>query len=142
MLFRSGIGEIIGNLELKEKREVFTSRVGSLMPTLKDLKMSWKPIIRGTAIGTVFGILPGTHAIIASFASYTLEKKLADDPTRFGKGAIEGVASPESANNAAAQTSFIPLLTLGIPTGALMALMLGAMMIQGDRKSTRLNSSH
>jgi len=126
-----GIGEIISNLELKEKREIFTTNVGSLMPTLDDLKRSWKPIIRGTAIGTVFGILPGTHAIIASFASYTVEKKLADDPSRFGKGAIEGVASPESANNAAAQTSFIPLLTLGIPTGALMALMLGAMMIQG-----------
>ena len=87
--------------------------------------------MRGTAIGTIFGILPGSHTVIASFSSYTLEKKLAKDPSRFGKGAIEGVAGPESANNAAAQTCFIPLLTLGIPTGAVMALMVGAMTIQG-----------
>jgi putative tricarboxylic transport membrane protein len=87
--------------------------------------------VRGTALGTIFGILPGSHTVIAAFSSYTLEKKLAKDPSRFGKGAIEGVAGPESANNAAAQTSFIPLLTLGIPTGAVMALMVGAMTIQG-----------
>jgi len=126
-----GIGEIIANLELKEKRVVFTSKVSGLWPTMADLKASWKPVLRGTSIGSIFGLLPGTHAVIASFASYTVEKKLASDPSRFGKGAIEGVASPESANNAAAQTSFIPLLTLGIPTGGIMALMLGAMMIQG-----------
>jgi putative tricarboxylic transport membrane protein len=107
------------------------SEVKSLMPTKDDIKMSIGPIIRGTAIGTIFGILPGAHTVIASFSSYTLEKKMAKDPTRFGKGAIEGVAGPESANNAAAQTSFIPLLTLGIPTGAVMALMIGAMTIQG-----------
>ena len=100
------------------------------MPSWTDLKMSFGPIVRGTALGTIFGILPGSHTVIASFSSYTLEKKLAKDPSRFGKGAIEGVAGPESANNAAAQTSFIPLLTLGIPTGAVMALMVGAMTIQ------------
>ena len=126
-----GFGEIIANLEQGEHREVNTSKVGSLMPTWTDLKMSFGPIVRGTALGTIFGILPGSHTVIASFSSYTLEKKLAKDPSRFGKGAIEGVAGPEAANNAAAQTSFIPLLTLGIPTGAVMALMVGAMTIQG-----------
>jgi putative tricarboxylic transport membrane protein len=126
-----GFGEIIANLEQGIQREVNTSKVGSLMPTLTDLKMSIGPIVRGTALGTIFGILPGSHTVIAAFSSYTLEKKLAKDPSRFGKGAIEGVAGPESANNAAAQTSFIPLLTLGIPTGAVMALMVGAMTIQG-----------
>ena len=126
-----GFGEIIANLEQGIHREVNTSKVGSLMPSLTDLKMSIGPIVRGTALGTIFGILPGSHTVIAAFSSYTLEKKLAKDPSRFGKGAIEGVAGPESANNAAAQTSFIPLLTLGIPTGAVMALMVGAMTIQG-----------
>ena len=127
-----GFGEIISNLEQKSaEREVKNSEVGSLMPTPEDIRMSIGPIIRGTAIGTIFGILPGSHTVIAAFSSYTLEKKLAKDPSRFGKGAIEGVAGPESANNAAAQTCFIPLLTLGIPTGAVMALMVGAMTIQG-----------
>jgi TctA family transporter len=121
----------MSNLEQKEHREIFVKKVKGLMPTKADMKASWGPILRGTTIGTVFGILPGTHSIISAFAAYTLEKKLAKDPSRFGKGAIEGVAAPESANNAAAQTSFIPLLTLGIPTGALTALMLGAMTIQG-----------
>ena len=107
------------------------SKVHSLMPSMEDIKASIGPILRGTALGTVFGILPGSHTVIASFSSYTLEKKLAKDPSRFGKGAIEGVAGPEAANNAAAQTCFIPLLTLGIPTGAVMALMVGAMTIQG-----------
>jgi TctA family transporter len=127
-----GFGEIISNLgQSSIDRTVAVSEVKSLMPTKDDIKMSIGPIIRGTAIGTVFGILPGAHTVIASFSSYTLEKKIAKDPTRFGKGAIEGVAGPESANNAAAQTCFIPLLTLGIPTGAVMALMIGAITIQG-----------
>ena len=126
-----GFAEIITNLELKEKREVFTSKVQGLWPTRADLRASWKPVLRGTALGSLLGILPGGGAIISTLASYTLEKRLADDPTRFGNGAIEGVAGPEAANNAAAQTSFIPLLTLGIPANGVMALMLGAMMIQG-----------
>ena len=128
-----GFGEIISNLEQKQsnREESELSVVHSLMPSLEDIKMSIGPIMRGTAIGTIFGILPGSHTVIAAFSSYTLEKKLAKDPSRFGKGAIEGVAGPESANNAAAQTCFIPLLTLGIPTGAVMALMVGAMTIQG-----------
>ncbi len=127
-----GFGEIISNLgQSSIDRKVSVSEVKSLMPTKNDIMMSIGPILRGTSIGVIFGILPGAHTVIASFSSYTLEKKMAKDPTRFGKGAIEGVAGPESANNAAAQTSFIPLLTLGIPTGAVMALMIGAMTIQG-----------
>ncbi|NBR28362.1 MAG: hypothetical protein EBT83_08125 [Betaproteobacteria bacterium] len=125
-------GVAISNLgQTSESKNIEVSKVNSLMPSWEDIKVSIGPIMRGTAIGTVFGILPGSHTVIASFSSYTLEKKLSKTPERFGKGAIEGVAGPESANNAAAQTCFIPLLTLGIPTGAVMALMVGAMTIQG-----------
>ena len=126
-----GFAEVIRNLESTGTREIFTSRVHGWMPTRADLKASWKPILRGTGIGSLLGILPGGGAILSSFASYTVEKRLAKDPTRFGQGAIEGVAGPESANNAGAQTSFIPLLTLGIPPNAVMALMVGAMTIHG-----------
>ncbi len=126
-----GFAEIIANLELKEKREVFTSSVQQVIPTWADLKTSFGPVVRGTCLGSLLGILPGGGPVLSSFASYTLEKRLAADPSRFGRGAIEGVAGPESANNAAAQASFIPMLTLGIPTSATMALMLGALMIQG-----------
>jgi TctA family transporter len=125
------IGEIVGNLGDKEERQVFTSKVKGLWPTKEDLKTSILPILRGTGIGAFFGVLPGTGPAIASFSSYMLEKKLAKDPSRFGKGAIEGVAGPEAANNADAQTKFIPTLTLGIPASAVMALMLGALTIQG-----------
>jgi TctA family transporter len=124
-------GEIIYNLERGSEREVFTSKVRNLWPTREDFKLAWKAVLRGTGIGSLLGILPGGGAVLGSFASYMLEKKLAKDPTRFGKGAIEGVAGPESANNAGAQTSFIPLLTLGIPSNAVMALMVGAMIIHG-----------
>jgi len=125
------VAEIVKQLESAEKREVFTSKVTNIMPTRADLKASAPAIARGTAIGSFFGALPGTGPAIAAFSAYMLEKKLAKDPSRFGKGAIEGVAAPESANNAAAQTAFIPTLTLGIPGSAVMALMLGAMTIQG-----------
>ena len=127
-----GIAEIMTNLERagKEGRDEIAP-VHSLMPTRQDLRESWPAILRGTAVGTFLGILPGGGAVLASFSAYTLEKKMAKDPSRFGKGAIEGVAGPESANNAAAQSSFIPMLTLGIPSNAVMALMIGAMMIQG-----------
>jgi TctA family transporter len=101
------------------------------MPTVQDLKVSFWPIVRGTGIGAFFGVLPGTGPAIASFSSYMVEKKMAKDPDRFGRGAIEGVAGPESANNADAQCKFIPTLTLGIPASAVMALMLGALTIQG-----------
>ena len=126
-----GTAEIIANLEQGEKREVFTIKVGKLMPSKDDFKRIWAPIMRGTALGSFLGILPGGGALLASFGAYTLEKKVAKDPSRFGKGAIEGVAGPEAANNAGAQTSFIPMLTLGIPGNAVMALMIGALMIQG-----------
>ena len=125
------MGEIIANLGDPEERKVFTDKVTGLMPTGKDLKDSFWPIVRGTGIGAFLGVLPGTGPAIASFSSYMLEKKLAKDPSRFGKGAIEGVAGPESANNADAQCKFIPTLTLGIPASAVMALMLGALTIQG-----------
>ncbi len=126
-----GTTEIILNLELKGEREVFTSNVKNLWPTKEDFKRSWKSVLRGTALGSALGILPGGGALLSSFGAYSLEKKLSAHPERFGKGAIEGVAAPESANNAGAQTSFIPMLTLGIPGNAVMALMIGALMIQG-----------
>jgi TctA family transporter len=126
-----GFSEIIRNLELGDAREVFTKGVSGLWPNWKDIKQSSGAIVRGTILGSALGILPGGGPILGSFSAYTLEKKLAKDPSRFGKGAIEGVAAPESANNAAAQTSFIPLLTLGIPCTPTMALMIGAMIIHG-----------
>ena len=133
-----GLAEIISSLDHMEKKEIVTKKVSGLMPTRADLKASWKAIIRGTVLGSVLGILPGGGALLSSFASYALEKRLADDPSRFGNGAIEGVAGPESANNAGAQTSFIPMLTLGIPTNGVMALMLGAMMIHGIAPGPRV----
>src|SRR5512134_2135242 len=126
-----GLAEIIANLEHKGAREVFTSKVKHLWPTKEDFKRIWAPILRGTFLGSALGILPGGGALLASFGAYTLEKKVSKNAHELGKGAIEGVAAPESANNAGAQTSFIPLLTLGIPSNAVMALMIGAMMIQG-----------
>jgi len=128
-----GFAEIIRNLEeqSEEGRAIVAAKLTGLMPTMADLKASSGAILRGTAIGSILGILPGGGAVIAAFAAYTFEKKVAKDPSRFGRGAIEGVAAPESANNAAAQTSFIPLLTLGIPPNAVMALMVGAMTIHG-----------
>lgn len=126
-----GTAEIITNLEMKDEREVFTNKVTNMWPTKEDWKRMWKPILRGTFLGSALGILPGGGALLASFGAYTLEKKVSKYGHEFGKGAIEGVAAPEAANNAGAQTSFIPLLTLGIPSNAVMALMIGAMMIQG-----------
>ncbi|HTK14649.1 MAG TPA: tripartite tricarboxylate transporter permease [Xanthobacteraceae bacterium] len=127
-----GFTEIMRNLEMtSESREILNTKITGLMPTRKDLIQAAPAIGRGTLLGSIVGILPGAGAVIASFAAYTLEKKVARDPSRFGRGAIEGVAGPEAANNAAAQTSFIPLLTLGIPPNAVMALMVGAMTIHG-----------
>jgi len=125
-----GFAEIVINLERGAAREVFVNKVTGLMPTWKDLKDSSGAILRGTALGSMLGILPGGGALLSSFAAYTLEKKIGDT-SKFGKGEIRGVAAPESANNAGAQTSFIPLLTLGIPSNPVMALMIGALMIQG-----------
>jgi putative tricarboxylic transport membrane protein len=126
-----GIAEVFRNLERRTAGDVYQGRIGRLLPGRDDLVQSAKPILRGTAIGAGLGILPGNGAVLGSFASYTVEKKLAADPSRFGRGAIEGVAGPESANNAGAQTSFIPLLTLGIPPNAVMAIMVGAMTLHG-----------
>jgi len=126
-----GVAEVIANLEDVSVRIVNHSRIGSIWPTFKVLKGAWGAVMRGTLVGTIFGILPGGGATIASFSAYALEKRIARDPSRFGNGAIEGVAAPESANNAAAQTSFVPLLTMGIPTSATMALMVGALTLHG-----------
>jgi putative tricarboxylic transport membrane protein len=126
-----GVAEVLRNLDHTETRDVVRQAIGRLLPNREDLRQSAMPILRGTVIGSILGILPGNGAVLGPFASYTVEKKLAKDPRRFGRGAIEGVAGPESANNAGAQTSFIPLLTLGIPPNAVMALMVGAMTIHG-----------
>jgi putative tricarboxylic transport membrane protein len=127
-----GIVEIIRNLEEPEaEREALKTGFWDVWPRYADLRPAILPAIRGTLLGSIIGILPGAGTVVASFSSYALEKKVARDPSRFGQGAIAGVAGPESANNAAAQTSFIPMLTLGIPASAVMVLMMGAMMIQG-----------
>ena len=127
-----GFGEIIGNLNLPaQSREVFTREVKNLWPSKNDFRQAMPAVLRGTALGAVLGVLPGGGAILASFAAYALEKRVSSTPERFGKGAIQGVAGPESANNAAAQTSFIPMLTLGIPPNPVMALMIGAMVVMG-----------
>jgi TctA family transporter len=125
-----GFAEIMMNLEQKEKRESFLNKVTTLIPTWSDIKRMVPAILRGTTIGSLLGILPGGGAALAAFGAYSVEKKTSKHSAEFGQGAIEGVAGPESANNAAAQTSFIPLLTLGIPPNAVMALMVGAMTIQ------------
>jgi TctA family transporter len=127
-----GIAEIMRNVERPDAlRNAYTAKLRDLWPKRSDLREAWPAALRGTGVGALLGILPGGGAVLAAFASYALEKKLARDPSRFGNGAIEGVAGPESANNAGAQTSFIPLLTLGLPSNAVMALMMGAMIIQG-----------
>jgi putative tricarboxylic transport membrane protein len=126
-----GVTEIIANLSNPEGRGVVSGAIGSVLPSRSELRQSTGPIARGTIIGSLLGVLPGGGALLAAFVSYTVEKRLAKEPSRFGNGAIEGVAAAESANNAGAQTSFIPLLTLGIPSNAVMALMMGAMTIQG-----------
>jgi putative tricarboxylic transport membrane protein len=124
-----GVTEILSNLEREHQREVVKTEIGPLMPTREDWRMSAMPLARGTVLGFFLGILPGGGAVISSFASYAIEKKLSKTPERFGKGAIEGVAGPEAANNAAAGGAFIPLLTLGIPPNPVMAILLGAFIV-------------
>jgi len=131
-----GFAEIIVNLEHREAREVFTNKVSGLWIKWKDFKEALPAIARGTLLGRPRHPAGG-GALLSAFASYTLEKKIAKDPSQFGKGAIQGVAGPESANNAGAQTSFIPLLTLGIPPNAVMALMVGAMTIHSIQPGRR-----
>jgi TctA family transporter len=125
-----GVREIMTNLE-KPSVRMTTELIGRLWPTRDDFRRSWLPALRGTAIGSMLGVLPGGGALLSSFASYTVEKKISRRPQEFGHGAVEGVAGPEAANNAGAQTSFIPLLTLGIPGNALIAMMAGALMVHG-----------
>ena len=137
-----GISEVMLNIELKIKREVFTSEVKGLLPTLGDWGKSIWSIIRGTVIGFFLGILPGGGAVIASFVSYAIEKRVSQHPEEFGQGAIEGVAAPEAANNAAAQGAFIPLLTLGIPSNVVMAMLLGALIIHGVTPGPLLLADH
>jgi len=137
-----GFAEIVSNLESTEKRAIVAAKVKGLWLTGKQLRQAAPAVLRGTALGSVLGLLPGGGAMLASFAAYTVEKKVAKDPSRFGKGAIEGVAGPESANNAGAQTSFIPLLTLGIPENAVMALMVGAMTIHNIQPGPQVMTSN
>lgn len=140
-----GFGEIIANLgQPAEHREVFTKDVKGLWPTRQDVKDAFPAVLRGTALGSILGVLPGGGALLASFAAYTVEKKMRGRPgeVAFGKGNIRGVAGPESANNAGAQTSFIPMLTLGIPPNAVMALMVGAMTIKGIQPGPQVMTSN
>ncbi|AJG20459.1 tripartite tricarboxylate transporter permease [Cupriavidus basilensis] len=137
-----GFAEIIANLEQKDARETFTDHITNLFPTKADFKRMIPAVLRGTFLGSALGILPGGGAALASFAAYSLEKKTSKFSHEFGKGAIEGVAGPESANNAAAQTSFIPLLTLGIPPNAVMALMVGAMTIHNIQPGPQVMTSN
>jgi putative tricarboxylic transport membrane protein len=126
-----GVAEVISNLETRSEKAMSIARIDSIWPSLKTLLATKYAMLRGTVVGIVFGILPGGGATMASFSAYALEKRASRDPSRFGNGATEGVAAPEAANNAAAQTSFVPLLTLGIPTSATMALMIGALTMHG-----------
>ena len=133
-----GLAEIMANLDRPDEERSLAAKVGSLWPTREETWRSIPAVLRGTLVGSLLGILPGGGAVLSSFAAYTLEKKISKTPEIFGKGAVEGVAAPEAANNAGAQTSFIPLLTLGIPSTPVMAVMVGAMMIQGIAPGTAL----
>jgi putative tricarboxylic transport membrane protein len=137
-----GFAEVISNVEQREKRQTFTSGKLSLYPTKAEFKRAVPATLRGTLLGSVLGILPGGGAALAAFGAYTLEKKVSKHSAEFGKGAVEGVAAPESANNAAAQTSFIPLLTLGIPPNAVMAIMVGAMTIHNIQPGPQVMTSN
>ncbi|MFZ1101291.1 MAG: tripartite tricarboxylate transporter permease [Hyphomicrobiaceae bacterium] len=131
-----GIAEIMRNLDRSALERTVRYTVGSLWPSRQEVREAWPAVLRGTGLGAVLGILPGGGAVLSSFAAYVLEKRISKTPERFGQGAVEGVAAPESANNAAAQTSFVPLLTLGLPSNPVMALMMGAMVIQGIAPGT------
>jgi putative tricarboxylic transport membrane protein len=133
-----GLADIALNLEKKEGNTVVKTKIGRVWPSLADIKYCIPAILRGTVLGSILGVLPGGGALLAAFAAYTLEKKVAKKPRNFGHGDIRGVAAPESANNAGAQTSFIPMLTLGIPSNPTMAMMIGAMMIHGITPGPRV----
>jgi putative tricarboxylic transport membrane protein len=137
-----GISEILITLEESANPEILKTKIKNLLPTLEDWRQSKGPILRGSLLGFFLGILPGGGAVIASFLSYGVEKKLSRTPERFGKGAIEGVAGPEAANNAATSGAFVPFLTLGIPPNVVMALFFGALVLHGIRPGPFLISSH
>lgn len=137
-----GIAEVLENIQNPPERVVFTSKLSHLLPTAEDWRVSRMPIARGTIIGFFLGLLPGGGAILASFVSYAVEKRVAKHPERFGQGAMEGVAAPEAANNAAATAAFVPLLTLGIPFNVVTALILAALMIHGVRPGPLLVQKH
>lgn len=137
-----GLAEIMRNLSMREARISVTDKIGSLYPNRNEMRQSVPAIARGTAIGSALGVLPGGGAVLSSFASYTIEKKLAKNPSEVGNGYAPCLAGPESANNAAAQTSFIPMLTLGIPGNAVMALMIGAMIIHNIQPGPQVMTSH
>ncbi|MFA5026476.1 MAG: tripartite tricarboxylate transporter permease [Candidatus Methylomirabilota bacterium] len=137
-----GISEVLLNIERTIARDVFTTKVAGLLPSMADWARSIWAILRGTVIGFFLGTLPGGGAVISSFAAYAIEKRVSRHPEEFGRGAIEGVAAPEAANNSAAQASFIPLLTLGIPSNVTMAMLLGALIIQGVTPGPLLLSQH
>jgi len=137
-----GVGEVFINLEQSMEQSVFETKITGILPTLKDWANSLWPILRGTFVGFFLGVLPGGGAIIASFVSYAIEKKVSKTPERFGQGAIEGVAAPESANNSAASGAFVPLLTLGIPANTVMAMLLGAFILHGVQPGPLLFKQH
>jgi putative tricarboxylic transport membrane protein len=137
-----GVAEILSNIEKTLTIDVFKTKIKSLFPTLQDWRRSVGAILRGTGIGLLLGILPGGGAVIASFASYGVEKRLSEHPEKFGTGVIEGVAAPEAANNAAAQGAFIPLMTLGIPSNPTTALLLGALMIHNIQPGPLMMIKH
>ena len=137
-----GIAEVLTNLEQEEVRDVFKTKIKGLLPSREDWKVCLAPIMRSSVIGFLLGILPGGGAILASFTAYAVEKRLARRPEEFGKGAIAGVAAPETANNAATGGAMIPLLSLGIPSNVIMALLIGAMMIHGIKPSCFLVNEH
>ena len=137
-----GISEVLLNVEQSLRREIFKTRLKGLLPSRQDWRESAKPIARGSILGFFLGILPGGGALISSFVSYGIEKRFSKHPEKFGQGAIEGVAGPESANNSATGGAFIPLLTLGIPANVVMAMLLGALLIHGLQPGPMLMKNH
>ena len=137
-----GVSEVLLNVEQILKRDIFEKKIRNILPSLKDWRDSAGPIARGSILGFLLGILPGGGALISSFVSYSIEKRISKDPSKFGKGAIEGVAGPEAANNAATGGAFIPLLTLGIPSNVIMAVLLGALIIHGIQPGPLLMKNH
>lgn len=137
-----GIGEVLINLEAPEARDIFKTSLKGLLPNLEDWRRCWASMIRGSVLGSLIGVLPGGGAVISSFVAYALEKRVSKHPERFGKGAIEGVMAPETANNSAATSSFIPLLTLGIPGNLSIAMIFVALMIHGIRPGPMLIQEH